>query len=258
MKFRHLLTAGILTMILLTASAVTAFAGEPSGRFEKVTGTAISGWAYNSDSPDAAVNVMITITNKNTGEEVFSRQVSAGEYKEKLYEENKGNGCHGFTVSIDWSAYPDGVYLIEGGVGDKDLSNPRTYKNNNGQGAQTAPSGKTAQASQTNQSAQAASAGQNLVDLGVFETTAYCPCKSCSGGWGRNTCTGAIATAGHTISVDPRVIPFGSKVMINGVVYTAEDRGGGVKGRHIDIFFNTHPETVQYGLQHNEVYLVKS
>ena len=66
------------------------------------------------------------------------------------------------------------------------------------------------------------------------------------------------ATAGHTIAVDPRVIPYGSKVMINGVVYTAEDRGGAVRGNHIDIFFNTHAETRQHGTQSAEVYLVQS
>ena len=107
------------------------------------------------------------------------------------------------------------------------------------------------------QEAPAAQA-QNLVPLGVFKTTGYCPCRACSEGWGRHTCTGAVATAGHTIAVDPRVIPYGSKVMINGVVYTAEDRGGAVRGNHIDIFFNTHAETRQHGTQSAEVYLVQS
>jgi len=46
--------------------------------------------------------------------------------------------------------------------------------------------------------------------------------------------------------------------MINGVVYTAEDRGGAVRGNHIDIFFNTHAETRQHGTQSAEVYLVQS
>lgn len=49
-----------------------------------------------------------------------------------------------------------------------------------------------------------------------------------------------------TISVDPNVIPLGSKVLIsfqdpaykkyNGV-YTARDTGGAIKNRKIDIFF---------------------
>ena len=46
--------------------------------------------------------------------------------------------------------------------------------------------------------------------------------------------------------------------MINGIIYTAEDKGGGVKGNHIDIFFDTHSETKQHGVQNTEVYLVQS
>ena len=76
-------------------------------------------------------------------------------------------------------------------------------------------------------------------------------------GLGAHTSTGAIASANHTIAVDPRVIPYGSKIMINGVIYTAEDRGGAVKGNHVDIFFNTHGETRAYGTRSAEVFLVQ-
>ncbi len=96
----------------------------------------------------------------------------------------------------------------------------------------------------------------HLVSLGIFKTTGYCPCSRCSEGWGRATSTGAIASAHHTIAVDPNVIPYGTQVMINGVVYTAEDKGGGVHGHHIDIFFDTHAETRQHGTQHVEVFLL--
>ena len=242
MKLRHLLTGAILTVSLLAATAITVLAAAPKGRFKTVNSTTISGWAYNSSTPDDALNVRISIKDKNTGEEVFSQRMTAGEYSEELYGSGKGNGCHAFTLSMDWSSLPDGVYLVEGYVGDNDFSNPRTYTNGNPDAKQEAP----------------AAQAQNLVPLGVFKTTGYCPCRACSEGWGRHTCTGAVATAGHTIAVDPRVIPYGSKVMINGVVYTAEDRGGAVRGNHIDIFFNTHAETRQHGTQSAEVYLVQS
>ena len=68
--------------------------------------------------------------------------------------------------------------------------------------------------------------------------------------------SGAIAQANHTIAVDPRIIPYGTKVMINGVVYTAEDMGSGVKGKHIDIFYNTHGEARLQGVQYAEVFLL--
>ena len=77
-----------------------------------------------------------------------------------------------------------------------------------------------------------------LVSLGTFKTTAYCPCRSCSEG--------------------PRVIPLGSHLLIDGVEYIAEDVGGGVKGKHIDIFYNTHSETRDHGVERSEVYLIQS
>lgn len=243
MKLRHLLTGTILTVTFLAATAFTAFAAVSKGRFETADDTAITGWAYNSDAFDKALTVQISIKKESTGEEVLSRRLCANEYREDLYRESKGNGCHGFTLNVDWSSYDEGVYLIEGTVDGRSFSNTRTYTN-----------GTAAEAAEE-ETAQPSNA--NLVSLGVFKTTAYCPCYACSEGWGRHTCTGAIAQASHTVAVDPRVIPYGSKLMINGVIYTAEDKGGGVRGNHIDIFYDTHAETRQHGTRNAEVYLVQ-
>lgn len=92
--------------------------------------------------------------------------------------------------------------------------------------------------------------------LGTFRTTGYCPCSRCSGKWGKRTSTGAIPQSGHTVAVDPRVIPYGTKLMINGTVYTAEDCGGGVKGKHIDIYYDTHSQATRHGSRSAEVFLV--
>ena len=153
------------------------------------------------------------------------------------------SGVRGWAINTTdpaaWSSYGDGTYLVEAyGAGQK-LSGTRIH-----------PVGDLAAANLQNSSS-------SLRSLGVFRTTAYCPCRKCSGGWGGRTSTGTIAAANHTISVDPRVIPYGSRIMIGGVVYTAEDCGGGVKGNHIDIFFNTHGETRAYGSRNVEVYLVQ-
>jgi 3D (Asp-Asp-Asp) domain-containing protein len=97
-----------------------------------------------------------------------------------------------------------------------------------------------------------------LVSLGIFKTTAYCPCKGCSEGWGRHTSTGTVATAGRTIAVDPKIIPYGTRLLINGTIYTAEDKGGGVRGNHVDIFYDTHEEAKAHGTQNADVFLVLS
>ena len=93
-------------------------------------------------------------------------------------------------------------------------------------------------------------------DLGQFKLTAYCPCYQCSEGWGRMTSSGRLAQERHTIATDPSVIPEGTRVEINGVVYTAEDIGGGVRGNHIDIFYESHEECLQFGVRYAEVYKV--
>ena len=50
------------------------------------------------------------------------------------------------------------------------------------------------------------------------------------------TSTGVIAKEGRTIAVDPTVIPYGTKVIVNNHEYIAEDCGSAVKGKVIDIF----------------------
>lgn len=97
----------------------------------------------------------------------------------------------------------------------------------------------------------------SLVPLGNFKLTAYCPCRICSEGWGRRTSSGALATASHTVAVDPRVIPIGSRLLINGQEYVAEDIGGAVKGHHIDVYYNTHAETRNHGTSSAEVFLIQ-
>lgn len=96
-----------------------------------------------------------------------------------------------------------------------------------------------------------------LVSLGVFKLTAYCPCYECSRGYGDSTATGVKAKPNHTIAVDPKVISYGTKIYINGTIYTAEDCGGSVKGKTIDIYFKTHKETINFGVQYAEVYIVE-
>lgn len=90
-----------------------------------------------------------------------------------------------------------------------------------------------------------------------FKLTAYCPCKQCSGKWGNSTASGKKAKSDHTVAVDKNVIPLGTMVEIGGKKYTAEDVGGGVKGNHIDIYFNTHQETVEFGVKYQNIKIYK-
>lgn len=95
-----------------------------------------------------------------------------------------------------------------------------------------------------------------LKSLGTFKITHYCNCKICCGKWsGGNTASGTYPTEGRTIAVDPSVIPLGSRVVINGVTFIAEDTGKAIKGNRIDIYVNNHVTALNYGTYNTQVYL---
>ena len=76
----------------------------------------------------------------------------------------------------------------------------------------------------------------------------------------KRNATGHIAREG-TIAVDPRVIPLGTKVYVegNGWVYgeaTAEDTGGAIKGNIIDVFFNTRAQCYRFGRRSCTIYVI--
>lgn len=98
-----------------------------------------------------------------------------------------------------------------------------------------------------------------LVYLGDYKLTHYCPGfhgEPCGTGDGL-TATGTKVTAGRTIAVDPKVIPYGTKVYIEGYGWrVAEDCGGGVKGKHIDVAMASHDEAMSKGVKHRDVWIL--
>jgi uncharacterized protein YabE (DUF348 family) len=62
------------------------------------------------------------------------------------------------------------------------------------------------------------------------------------------TFSGSTVQEGRTIAVDPKVIPMGWWVYIEGYGFRrAEDKGSGVKGKHIDIYFEDGDYANQFG-----------
>lgn len=98
----------------------------------------------------------------------------------------------------------------------------------------------------------------NETYLGKFKLTAYCNCKKCCGKWsGGPTASGKMPKAGRTIAVDPKIIPLGTKVVINGKTYTAEDTGSAIKNKRIDVYFDSHQAALNFGVQYAKVYLAQ-
>ena len=90
--------------------------------------------------------------------------------------------------------------------------------------------------------------------LGSFKLTAYCSCPICCGPWsGGPTASGKMPTEEHTVAMAG--LPFGTELIINGQVYTVEDRG--TPYGHVDIYMNDHQQALQFGVQYADVYLKK-
>lgn len=109
-------------------------------------------------------------------------------------------------------------------------------------------------------------AGSHPVERTLL-TTGYCPCRECCG-WERNwlgrpvyasgplkgqrkvlgmTASGTKARRG-TLAADTLRYPFGTIMRIDGYGYgRVEDRGGAIKGDHIDLFFKSHADALEWG-----------
>lgn len=102
------------------------------------------------------------------------------------------------------------------------------------------------------ENSQQSSAGNGNTYLGRFRLTGYCSCAQCCGKADGITASGTTATAGRTVAMGG--VPLGTKLMINGTVYTVEDRG--TSYGHVDIYFNSHSEALQFGSGYADVYQV--
>jgi 3D (Asp-Asp-Asp) domain-containing protein len=61
------------------------------------------------------------------------------------------------------------------------------------------------------------------------------------------TASGLMVKEKETIAC-PREFPFGTKIKIEGMgVYVCQDRGGAIKGNHIDIYMETKSQAFAFG-----------
>ncbi|WP_290584742.1 3D domain-containing protein [Alicyclobacillus sp.] len=97
--------------------------------------------------------------------------------------------------------------------------------------------------------------------LGEFTLTAYAVSERSTGKRPSSpdfgiTYSGTRAQVGRTVAVDPRVIPIGTPLYIEGIgIRLAEDIGGAVKGHHIDILVPSDDIALRFGVKrHVAVY----
>lgn len=90
--------------------------------------------------------------------------------------------------------------------------------------------------------------------LGKFKVTAYCACPICCGAYANGiTASGTVPVQGQTIAMYG--VPFGTKLVVDDVVYTVEDRG--TPYGHIDIYMVDHEDAAAFGVQEADVYLAQ-
>lgn len=95
----------------------------------------------------------------------------------------------------------------------------------------------------------------DLVEVGTFKVTWYCPCTKCTDGDGI-TATGTQATEGITLGADWSILPPGAEVYIEGIGWrVVEDTGGAIKGQTLDVFVNDHQDALAGGMSYHKVYV---
>ncbi|KJR41185.1 3D domain protein [Candidatus Magnetoovum chiemensis] len=94
-----------------------------------------------------------------------------------------------------------------------------------------------------------------------FIVTAYEQSKKSCGKWSKycKTKTGTTPHKLRTVAVDPKVVPLGSLLYIEGVGWRiAEDIGGVVKGNKIDLFVESRDKAFNFGKRKLKVYYHKN
>lgn len=103
-----------------------------------------------------------------------------------------------------------------------------------------------------------AEAGRPRYETMQMRVTAYCPCPICCGEYSDGvTANGHIISDGDRFVAADRRFAFDTEMLIPGYnnsnVVKVYDRGGAIKGNKLDVFFNTHQEALNWGVQHLDV-----
>jgi 3D (Asp-Asp-Asp) domain-containing protein len=111
--------------------------------------------------------------------------------------------------------------------------------------------------------APAVKSGAVRVRLIRMLVTAYCPCTKCCGPNAQGiTASGKRVSYnhGHFVAADTSRLPFGTKLLIPGYgdgAVEVIDRGGAIKGNHLDVFFPTHQQALDWGRRYITVTVIE-
>ena len=92
----------------------------------------------------------------------------------------------------------------------------------------------------------------------TIRVTAYCPCEKCCGKWSDGqTASGYWIKPGDKFVAAPKHIPFGTMFIVpgynNNKPVEVRDRGGAITVERLDVYFDTHQEALNWGVEYLEV-----
>lgn len=136
------------------------------------------------------------------------------------------------------------------------LKNPKRWPPRKSSGVQLASRNRGSNKSTASEAQSAsAEATTNRTFLGNFTLTAYTAGPESTGkrpgdpGYGI-TASGAKVKSGVTVAADPRIIPMGSTVYIDGIgTRVVQDTGGAIKGHRIDVYIPDLSKARQFGVK---------
>lgn len=96
------------------------------------------------------------------------------------------------------------------------------------------------------------SSGSGVSRGGTFSViaTGYCGCDKCNYPYGGQPAFNGQPLSYGVVAVDPGVIPMNTRLYIEGYGEAiAADQGNAIKGYHIDLFFPSHQQALEWGIR---------
>ncbi len=152
-----------------------------------------------------------------------------------------------------WSGAADGIYgpqtyqgvirfQREAGLTADGVVGPATRNALGLETAPAAPSGNTV--------SRSGSLNSRAGTVLTMVSTAYDGCYQCNKPYYGYPSYIGLPLARGIAAVDPRVIPMGTRLYVEGYGNAiAADQGNAIKGNRIDLFFDTHAQALQYGMK---------
>ncbi|WP_243008894.1 3D domain-containing protein [Clostridium sp. AM58-1XD] len=268
----------LLILAAMCFFSFPAFAAEVEGSYG-TTDNGIYGWAWHKGHFGEILTVKILLYYDDPSKPKKSLSLTADKYNKNV-EEEIGDGWHYFDAAVDWKSlggkpskikayavYNDdwiGIGATASGSSSSgssksssgSSSSSEKSKSSSSDSAKSSGKAKSSESSKPAESAKAAdTSSKKGKSLGTFSVTGYCTCPQCIIGQGL-TYSGKKPTGNHTISADLNKFPLGTKLMIDGIIYTVEDTGGGMVGNKLDIYFDNHAAAAGFGRQNKEVFEV--